>query len=80
MGRVPTPWKRIYLGRYRRNQTREVDTIEGGPGNGTVRTNDAESLKAKDLVDCGPGSDTIYYNEGLDKVEELRGEEPAPTQ
>jgi hypothetical protein len=53
--------------------------IEGGPGNHTVRTNDAESLKAKDLVDCGPGRDRVYDDEGLDEVKNSE-EGTRPTQ
>jgi Ca2+-binding RTX toxin-like protein len=40
------------------------DQIFGGPGNDTIDARDEES----DFVDCGRGTDTVFFDEGLDQV------------
>ncbi|HEX2729491.1 MAG TPA: hypothetical protein VHM16_07025, partial [Rubrobacteraceae bacterium] len=58
------------------------DTLYGGPGNDTVlsgnyspettSTNDG----AADVVDCGAGTDTVYYTPGQDTIENCEIEQP----
>jgi hemolysin type calcium-binding protein len=39
-----------------------TDTIEGGPGNDTVHAVEGQ----RDVIDCGPGRDSVEFDVGLD--------------
>ena len=46
-----------------------VDRVFGEEGNDTVEAERRYGYpKTKDVVDCGPGVDTVYFDRGLDKV------------
>jgi hypothetical protein len=49
-----------------------TDTIEGGPGNDTVRAAEGQS----DVIDCGPGRDNVEFDAGLDSVKRCEIKEP----
>ena len=40
------------------------DRIIGDTGDDTVKARDGEA----DRIDCGPGTDTVFYDEGIDQV------------
>ena len=40
------------------------DTVKGGGGNDTIRANDGY----QDVIDCGPGRDTVVYDAAVDVV------------
>jgi Ca2+-binding RTX toxin-like protein len=42
-----------------------VDRIKGGPGGDSIDATDGR----KDLVNCGPGRDSVYFDRRLDEVE-----------
>ncbi len=63
--------------------------VTGGPGNDLIRTHDGtdrgpEIVYARDgerdEIDCGPGEDTVYYDEGLDAVDQASCEKLNPPQ
>ena len=49
-----------------------TDTIRGGRGNDTIYAQDG----AKDKIDCGPGKDNVYFDEGLDTVTSCENKVP----
>ena len=54
------------------------DRINGGSGDDLIIADDGEA----DLIDCGPGYDTVFYDVGLDRIvncENLNPEEAAFT-
>ena len=40
------------------------DTVEGGKGNDTIHIDDG----FKDTIDCGPGTDEVWFDQNIDKV------------
>ena len=40
----------------------DVDTITGGKGNDTIDVREGDPNDAQDKVDCGPGTDTIFFD------------------
>lgn len=52
-------------------KTKAVDQAFGGPGNDTIDAAERSSIGfkvAKSIIDCGPGDDTVFFDQGLDKV------------
>ncbi len=41
-----------------------TDTVEGGGGSDKIHADDG----SKDVIDCGKGQDTVFFDRGLDKV------------
>ncbi len=50
-----------------------VDHVYGGEGDDTInaaqRGSDMGVVVTKEIVDCGPGNDTLYYDKGKDEIE-----------
>jgi len=48
----------------------DMDEVSGGPGDDLVRAGTPERPNdgARDVLDCGDGTDTVYYVEGQDTV------------
>jgi Ca2+-binding RTX toxin-like protein len=46
------------------------DTVFGGPGDDLVRGGTAKQTNdgKVDILDCGAGTDTVYYTEGTDTI------------
>jgi Ca2+-binding RTX toxin-like protein len=41
-----------------------ADDLEGGPGDDTIDVKDGQT----DSVDCGLGTDTVFFDEGIDSL------------
>jgi Ca2+-binding RTX toxin-like protein len=44
------------------------DKLVGGEGNDIINAHDEPPSKWEDVIDCGPGRDTVYFDKGFDKV------------
>lgn len=54
------------------------DTVKGGPGDDIVRggTHGKTNDGARDVLDCGGGTDTVYFVDGRDSVRNCELENP----
>src|SRR5215203_768786 len=44
------------------------DKLRGGPGDDIINAHDEPPSKWRDVIDCGPGRDTVYFDKGFDKL------------
>src|SRR5215213_1057044 len=44
------------------------DKLVGGEGNDIINAHDEPPSKWEDVIDCGPGRDTVYFDKGFDKL------------
>lgn len=55
-----------------------VDYAYGGKGDDTInaaqRNSDTGAAVTREVIDCGPGWDTVYYDEGTDEVKDCEVE------
>jgi Ca2+-binding RTX toxin-like protein len=67
----------IYGGGY---SEKGVDQLFGGKGNDVINTSQRDSPVpvgiSKEITDCGPGTDTVYYDKGLDTVKNCELKHP----
>jgi len=54
------------------------DMVYGGPGDDLVRggTHDQTNDGVRDILDCGPGVDTVYYTPGTDVLRDCEVRNP----
>jgi hypothetical protein len=52
-----------------------LEVAEGERGKDVIRADDA----SEDRIDCGKGTDTVYYDEGLDEIKDCEIENPPPS-
>src|SRR5215217_5857534 len=45
-----------------------ADKLVGGEGNDIINAHDEPPSKWEDIIDCGPGRDTVYFDKGFDKL------------
>jgi Ca2+-binding RTX toxin-like protein len=54
-----------------------VDRVFGDRGNDIIEAEKAYGYpKTKDVVDCGPGDDTVYFDKGLDEIKNCERRRP----
>jgi Ca2+-binding RTX toxin-like protein len=59
---------------------KQNDVLYGGSGNDFIMAVEASlhypNLQERDLVFCGPGTDTVYYMEGVDRIFDCERKNP----
>jgi Ca2+-binding RTX toxin-like protein len=50
--------------------TNGVDRVYGGTGDDDISVGGNAATGAKEIVDCGPGTDTVGYDEGVDIIDD----------